>query len=695
MLELEKILNTKNIVELLEDDEKTKIASQVTERFNDDAQSRKDKQNKLKDIVQLALSITEGKAFPWENASNVIYPLISTAIIEFSAKCSPEILRDDAIVKSKVIGKDEGKPAYNVAGEMMKDEQTGLPLMKDAFAKQKRGERVATFMNYQLSEEIENWQDDTDKLIVSLGACGTMFRKTYQGLNGLESEIVYPDKLIVHDKTTKFNKAPITHLIELYENEIQERIRKGFFVEFDYMAEGGDSVQSLGVNDLSNAQDESAGSDINSGLHIFLEQCCWLDLDGDEFLEPYVATLHMGSNQLVRLVPRFKKKDVKKEGDKIVSIKAKNPYTPYIFLPSPDGSFYGIGLGHLLLNLNQSSNTAINQLTDAATLQNTGGGFIAKSLKVAGGKFSMRPNEYKMVDSFGGSIRDSIVPLPTPQPSQTSFALLGFLVQSGKELASLRDVLTGENAANVQATTMMTMVEQGMTQFKSVYKRIFRALKKEFKNIYEINGEYLSNEHYAEVIDENALNVDVKADFSLKGFDIVPVADVSSVTNSQRMAKASFLMQFLNDPYTNQMLLRQEIMAGFNIENYQDLIVAPPPQQPSVEQILAQAEMLKGQVRQMEAQIKALDTAARLDNAKYDSEKVLADIAETKTRAIKNIADAVSQGNQDYLKEVETISRDVERKSNQQLKQNESKANMAEQSSEKETGEQESAETEE
>lgn len=669
-MNLKKLLKANNIVDLLDDDEQTKVANQVTEQFNADKESRSDKIDRLNDIVKLAMSIADDKSFPWPNASNTIYPLISTAIIDFGAKCSPEIMRDDSIVKAKIIGKDDGEVMYSDDGEEMINPETELPFLENVSAKQKRGDRVSTLINFQLSEEITNWQENTDKLLTSVAAVGMMFKKTYRSAGKIKSEIIYPDKLIVHDKTTDFDCAPITHIIELYENQIQEKIRRGDFVEFNYDENVSDSTATVLTADLSNAQDNHAGENVGSGLHIFLEQCCWLDLDDDGFLEPYVATIHAQSNAVVKIVPRFEEKDIEREGKKIIAIKANNPYTPYPFIPSPDGSFYAIGLGHLLFNINKSINSSINQLTDAGTLQTTGGGFIAKTLKIRGGSFKMKPNEYKMVDSMGGSIRDSIVPLPTPEPSQTLFALLGFLAQSGKELGSLRDMLNGENAANVQATTMMALVEQGITQFKSIYKRVYRSLKSEFKIIYDINSKHLDNEKYAEVLDEPTGSVDVKADFSLKGFDIVPVADVASVTNTQRMAKANFLMQFLNDPFVDQMLLRQRILAAFNIENYQELITTPPEGQPDVGTVLAQAEMTKAENRMKEVQIKAIEVAASIERNKYDNEQTVANIKKTESEALKNIADVMDKEKQTQLKTVQavgdSIRKDIEIKAKQQ-----------------------------
>ena len=369
-----------------------------------------------------------------------------------------------------------------------------------------------------------------------------------------------------------------------------------------------------------------------------------------------------------------------KENKKIVEIKAHNPYTPYPFIPAADGSFYSIGLGHLLFNLNKSVNSSINQLTDAATLQTTGGGFIAKNLKIRGGAFKLRPNEYKMVDDFGGSIKDSIVPLPTPEPSQTLFALLGFLVQSGKELGSLRDMVNGENAANIQATTMMALVEQGITQFRSIYKRVFRSLKDEFRIIYNINSKYLTNDKYAEVLDEPVLEVDAKGDFSKKGFDIVPVADVASITNTQRMAKASFLMQFLNDPYVDQIQLRERIFSSFNIDNFEDLIITPADPGPDVATVLAQAELVKAENKLKEIQIQAIETSSSIEKTKYDNEKIVAEIEKLKSDTLKNISDAFATEREAILRTAETIRQDIE---SRVINQNEERKNEMVQEEEK------------
>jgi len=135
-----------------------------------------------------------------------------------------------------------------------------------------------------------------------------------------------------------------------------------------------------------------------------------------------------------------------------------------------------------------------------------------------------------------------------------------FLVNAGKELGSLRDVLTGENAGNIAATTYMGMAEQGQKQFKAVFMRIYNSLEQEIKIFYQLDADHLSQKKYAEILDIKLQeSPSVKEDFSLKGYDIVPVANPENVISMQKFAKAQFLMGFVNSPYVDQFLLHRTV----------------------------------------------------------------------------------------------------------------------------------------
>lgn len=672
-LDFNTILSTDNIAEILSEEMRTSIASKVNTRYNTDLQSRNEKQKQLQQIIRYTLSQSEKRSFPFEGSSNVIFPLISTACVEFAAKCYPEIFKDGNIVKAKVIGNDDGEVMKDVEGNEMRNEdgsiatldETGLPAIQNVGAKLKRGQRIATVMNYQLNEEIEGFEQDMDALFNALGSLGTMFKKDYfdEQEQKICSNLVYPDKLIINDFAPSF-EAPVTHIIEKYPQDVVSSIRSGDYIDFDFDPDAVDSAtdtNSLDKNDEKRTSDES-----QAGLVMFLEQHTRFDLDNDGYAEPYIAVIHKASNKLVKLIKRFHEKDVKKnKKSEIQSIKAINFFVRYIFTPSPDGSFYGVGLGHLLFNINSAINSSINQLTDAGTLQNTGGGFISKSLNMTGGMKPFRPAEWKMVESFGGNIRDAIVPLPVPEPSQTLFVLMQFLVNAGKELGSLRDVLTGENAGNIAATTYMGMAEQGQKQFKSVFMRIYNSLRQEINIFYELDSEYLSQKKYAEILDIKLFeSPSVKEDFSLKGYDIVPVANPENVISMQKFAKAQFLMGFIGSPMVDQLLLHRTVFETAGIENFDKFIINPQPQpDPVVQVAMAQEETKRMNIQTTaqldQAKLELDQIKLQKDSAKLDSEilvnyaqagKLVKDteMAETKEKldVLDNMIDAESKQNE-------------------------------------------------
>jgi chaperonin GroES len=641
-LDFSTILSTDNLAEVLSEEMRASVATQVNTRFTTDLQSRTEKQKQLQEIIKYVLSQSEKRSFPFDGASNVIFPLIATACVEFSAKCYPEIFKDGNIVKAKVIGNDDGEVMKDIEGNEMRNEdgsiaaldETGLLAIQNVGAKLKRGQRVATVLNYQLNEEIENFEEDMDALFGALSALGTMFKKDYYSSEDqkLCSDLIYPDKLIMNDFSPSF-AAPVTHIIEKYPQDVVSCIRAGDYIDFDFDPNAQDSASF--DNALDKNDEKSTGDEASAGLVFFLEQHTWIDLDGDGYAEPYIAVVHKATNKLVKLVKRFKEKGVKRnKKGQIQCIEAINFFVRYIFIPSPDGSFYGVGLGHLLFNINSAINSSINQLTDAGTLQNTGGGFISKALNISGGMKPFRPAEWKMCDSFGGNIRDAIVPLPVPEPSQTLFVLMQFLVNAGKELGSLRDVLTGENAGNIAATTYMGMAEQGQKQFKAVFMRIYNSLRKEINIFYELDSEYLNQRKYAEILDMKLNEVpNVKEDFSMKGYDIVPVANPENVVSMQKFAKAQFLMGFINSPYVEQNLLHRTVFETAGIENFDKFIIQPQPQpDPAVQMATLQEE-----TRRMEIQSKTQIEAAKLE---LEQMKLQRQSAETDSKVLVNYAQA-------------------------------------------------------
>ena len=574
-LKLETIIgNTKNLAEDLDDDTLISIGNDVVEGYETDKASREPWEKDLKTWTELALQISGNKTYPWPNAANIKYPLLATAAMQFAARAYPTLVPSDGkIVKCRITGFDHD-------GE-----------------KTKRAERISKHMSYQVLEEMEDWEEDMDKLLICLPIAGTCFKKTYWNPNKQRncSILVLPKTLVVNYFCRRLEEAErITEVLTQTKRKVKELQNQGLYLDVKL------SDPSVGTEDPTKSINEAfqnTTSEDNTTPYIVLEQHTYLDLDQDGYSEPYIVTVELDSHKVLRIIPRFNGDSViVDEKSKVISIEATQYYTKYSFIPNPDGGFYDLGFGRLLGPLNNSANTIINQLVDAGSLSNLQSGFIGKGLRIKMGETKFVPGEWKAVNATGDDIKKQIFALPVREPSDVLFKLLDLLLKSGKELASVAEIFVGKMPGqNTPATTTMATIEQGMKVFTSVYKRVYRSLASEFKKIYKLNREYMNNEEYIAVLDEPVQQEDYKGPEN----DIYPGADPTAVSSQEKQAKIQAVMQLLQLGTIDPMAVTMLYLEAHEISNPEKLMKQPQPQpDPKMEAIKA-----KAQVDQQKAQI--------------------------------------------------------------------------------------------
>lgn len=581
-----------NLVPLIDAEIVQKIGLEVTRGYDQDKASRAEWEKQMRVAMDLAMQVTSEKSWPWPKAANVKYPLITTAAIQFSARAYPAIVRGADVVKGEVLGPDEDG------------------------AKKERAERIGRHMSYQVLEEIEDWDEEEDKLLLQMSIVGCAFRKTYfDTMLGRPCSDLISAKDIVYDHATPWKKLRrITHCLNLYKNDVIERIRAGIFEEID-----------LGLPD---------GEDNDEDGHFeFLEQHCWYDLDEDGYKEPYIVTVKKDSSEVVRIFARFDKDKIwLNSKNQITKILPVEYFTKFAFMPNPDGGSYDVGLGMLLNPINETVNTVLNQLLDAGTLANTGGGFLGSGLKMKGGAARFTPGEFKPVDSSGGKIADNIYHMQFNGPNPVLFNLLGMLVEAGKDISSVKDILTGDQQINQTATTTLALIEQGQKVFSAIYKRVHRSLKQEFKKLYRLNKLYLQPQDYYRFQDrvEEIYLEDYQGDAT----DVAPVSDPNLVSDAQELTRAEALMQFVGDPLMNQVELRKKYLKAIKEPDIESLIVEGPPQLPPE---------MQQQMMQMHEQMQQMGHALQEANGKLQQAQAGQEQAMMKIQADAQQAEADRQ----------------------------------------------------
>src|SRR5688572_5368792 len=598
-LNLRQIEQSKNVEPMLAPEQSQEIGRNCVEGYLEDEHSRAEWKKRMEAAIKLALQMVEEKSTPWPNASNVKFPLVTIAAVQFSARAYPALVKVPDLVHYRVMGQDpDGRKAS-------------------------RASRVGQHMSFQLLDQDENWEEDTDRKFIVLPIVGCAFKKTYyddvRKINC--SALVLPQNLCVnyHAKEIETTERK-TEIFELSPRRIRERQLLGVYSQQEM---GQTQIKPNTLTDhRQGITPPPAGKATPRRL---LEQHCFLDLDGDGYEEPYVVTVDQDSQKVLRVVARFSKVTTEQslaaeqakqqhflimmqvhelqmqaqqvasavpeptgaETDadiaglravssqiqqleaqmqplmqqlqaldaqitqleksdaaepKVIAIEPLEHYTKYGFIPSPDGGFYDLGLGALLGPVNNSVNTLINQLIDSGTLQNGSSGFIGKGARIDGGELRFKPHEWKRVNVMGSTLRDSLVPLPVNQPSPVLFQLLSLLIQYGEKISSVNEIMSGNNPGqNTPAYNMQAMLEQGLQVFNGIFKRLYRSFRKELRKLFVLNRLYLSPVEYFEFMD--AQWSVMRDDYNGDEKDVKPAADPNAFSNMQNMMKAQFLAQ--------------------------------------------------------------------------------------------------------------------------------------------------------
>lgn len=533
--------------------------------------------------MDLALQVVTDKNFPWPGASNVKFPLVTIAAMQFHSRAYPAIINGRDVVKCEVNGPDpEG-------------------------SKTARADRVSTHMSWQVTKEDKAWEEQEDRTLFNVSIVGTAFKKSYRGAEHNVSELVMAKDLAL-DYWAKSVEACArkTHYLPKSRNEVHEAVLRGTYLDIleEAWYQGAPTpVSSERTQNQDNRQGITPPPPDSSSKFMFGEQhtrC--LDLDGDGYAEPWIITFDTQSHNVVRIVAAFTEADVErvprgfKHAGKIISIKAEEYFTKRSFIPSPDGGIYDVGFGVFLGPLNESVNTIINQLIDAGSMQTAGGGFLARGAKIRGGQYTLAPGEWKRVDSTGDDLRKSMVPAPAGEPSAVLFQLLSLLINYVNRIAGTTDMMVGENPGqNTPAQTSQEMVAQGSKIYTAIFKRVWRNLASEFQKLYLLNKRFCKPgvEYVGGATSDDYLgNPD----------DISPAADPNETSDTMRLQKAMALKHMAaTTPGYDTDAVEFRVLRAMQVDAPEQIFHGtkgtPPPEDPKVT-----IEKMKLQYKQMELQ---------------------------------------------------------------------------------------------
>ena len=549
-----------NLAEVLDPQELRNIANELIAGIEKDKASRDDWEKTYKDGLEyLGMRFDEERSEPFVGASGVIHPLLGEAVTTFQAQAYKELLPAGGPVKTQVIG------AYDSLAE-------------------EQAQRVKEFMNYQITHVMEEFDEELDQMLFYLPLAGSAFKKVYydESLGRAVSKFIAPEDLIVPYYTTDLETCNrITNVIKISENEVRKLQSVGFYKKIDIS--GGDSTDEYsGVKEEIDKLSGVEPSYDDGEVSLLYEVHCNLELDGFEDIDeegqptgiklPYIVTIDANSNDILSVRRNYREDD---------SLKNKIEYFVHFkFLPGL--GFYGFGLTHMIGGLSKASTSIMRQLIDAGTLANLPAGFKTRGIRIRDEDTPIQPGEFRDVDAPGGSLRDSIQPLPFKEPSGTLLQLLNILVNSGQKFASIAEINTGQGNPNAPVGTTLALLERSTKVLSAIHKRLHNSQKKEFKILSNVFQEYLPQEYpYAVANNETTIKL---SDFDEK-VDIFPISNPDIFSQSQRIAMAQEMMQLVqSNPQVHgpngTYEAYKRMYAAIGVDNVEQILTPPPPTDP-------------------------------------------------------------------------------------------------------------------
>jgi hypothetical protein len=568
---------TSNLAEDLSEKVLSNMGRVVCEDYKNDLGSRTGFDTRIKEWNKLFNGLKEVKNTPWTGASNVKLPILGTSCLQSYARTSSSILPSRQIAK-----------CWSTDGETVQS-----------------AERCEKFMNYQLTDKMEEWIDGMNNLLLMLPIYGGAVKKTCfdQVLGRNKSFTLSMDEFVAPYGVKRLEDAPRkTHVYDEYMNDVKIKMRDGVWLDVpDVKNRDASSTTHVPAQEMRQSADEAAGTepsaDAKDRPRKILEQHRTWDLNGDGIGEWYIVTTDLETEKVLRV------ESLEYEDPTDGKTKVFDYFTAYKFIPNPD-SWMGLGYGHLLEHINHAMNTLVNQLIDSGKLANTISGFYNTRSGIKDGDLQFDMGQFNALDMSGDDIKKAIYILEFSPPSQVLFNLLGLLQNYSQELASVSDSMLGKlPPSDTTATSMLTVMEQGLKLHSTISQGIHRDFKKELKKIALLNAFFIDEDEYFVVQDSTSGDMVGytlgKTDFS-NSIDVMPVSDPNITSNSEKLIKARSAYELLrNDPAIADdeqavYRLQYNLMDALQIKNIDQILKKPepPPPPPDLRPEQEEAEFL-------------------------------------------------------------------------------------------------------
>ena len=540
-----------NLAEEMDQSALETLAGDLAGDIENDKNSRKDWEKAYTEGLKLLGLQYEERTEPWNGASGVFHPMITEAVVRFQSETITETFPAQGPVRTKILGKQTPE-------------------------KQEAAVRVEFDMNYELTEVMREFRPEHERMLWSLPATGSAFKKVYYDPSlGRQVSMFIPaeDIILPYGATDLDTCYRVTHVMRKTKNEIVKLQKAGFYRDVEL------PDPSKEQTNIQKAKDKETGfSDLNDERYIIFE--CHVDLDLEGYQDkdddgeetgialPYVVTLIKGTNEVLAVRRNWKEDDD-------LRLKRQH-FVHYQYIPGFGA--YGFGLFHLIGGFAKSATSIMRQLVDAGTLSNLPGGLKTRGLRIKGDDTPIQPGEFRDVDVSSGALRDNILPLPYKEPSGVLYQLLGTIVEEGRRFAATADMKVSDMSAQAPVGTTLALLERQLKVMSAVQARLHYSFKQELQLLAGLIRDYTDPEY--DYDPDKSTRRAKQEDYN--HVDIIPVSDPNAATMSQRVVQYQAVIQMAQmapDIYDLPQLHRQ-MLEVLGIKDADKLVPLPDDQKP-------------------------------------------------------------------------------------------------------------------
>jgi len=553
-----------NLAEFLDDKVLDPLATELMDKYKDYKQSRQEWVESYREGLNLLGFKYITRTEPFRGAASVTHPVLAEAVTQFQAQAYKELLPAEGPVRTQILG------------------DVNVP-------KEEQSKRVKDFMNYQIMDQMKEYEPEFDQMLFYLPLSGSTFKKVYYDdlLGRAVSKFIPAEDLVVPYSATSLEDAEaVIHVIRISQNDLRKQQINGFYRDID-LGEPPLQQDALKQKELELEGIQQNGTE---DMYTVLEMHVNVDLEGHEDVDPedgeptgiklpYIITIDEANQKILSIRRNFAAQDpLKKQKDYFVHFK---------FLPGL--GFYGLGLIHMIGGLSRTATVALRQLLDAGTLANLPAGFKTRGVRMRDDAQPLQPGEFRDVDVPGGNIKDQFMQLPFKGPDATLLQLMGIVVQGAQRFASIADAQVGDMNQQAAVGTTVALLERGSRVMSAIHKRLYVGLKHEFKLLAEVFKTYLPPVYPYDV---PGARREIKVQDFDDRIDILPVADPNIYSQTQRISMAQTQLQLAqsNPKMHNMYQAYRSMYEAVGVKNINAILPppAPPtPMDPSLEHIMA------------------------------------------------------------------------------------------------------------